>query len=80
MTSGFIQQKRQLATSMLSASPAAASIPSSNSSSSNLVSIQVTPPTMCQTMNITFDPNRGVPPFDVVIAWENWYAQRIQSE
>ncbi|KAN0062639.1 hypothetical protein ACQY0O_004829 [Thecaphora frezii] len=42
------------------------------------VDINVTPPTTCQPMNVTFDPRRGVPPFTVMITIEDWWPYTVQ--
>lgn len=35
--------------------------------------IDVTQPVVCQTMNITFDPRKGTPPYSLMIAIEDWW-------
>lgn len=70
---------RQMVT-LTSTSSSATSTSTPTDSTSHLVSIDVTPPIMCQTMNITFDPTLGQPPFDVLIAFENWFVERLSRE
>nr|CDI55334.1 conserved hypothetical protein [Melanopsichium pennsylvanicum 4] len=57
------------------AAAAAASVSSSSSSSiaNHNLSVQVSQPTMCDTMNITFDPSRGTPPYTVMITFEDYW-------
>lgn len=37
------------------------------------VDIQISQPTMCQPMNITFDPSRGTPPYTLMVTFEDYW-------
>ena len=41
------------------------------------VNVQVSQPTMCQPMNITFDPSRGTPPYTVMVTAEDYWPVTI---
>ncbi|SJX64932.1 uncharacterized protein SRS1_15361 [Sporisorium reilianum f. sp. reilianum] len=41
------------------------------------INIGVSQPTMCQPMNITFDPSRGTPPYTLMISFEDYWPVTI---
>ncbi|SPO40854.1 uncharacterized protein PSFLO_06336 [Pseudozyma flocculosa] len=47
------------------------------SSMPHWVDINVSPPLTCQPMNITFDPRRGAPPFQVMVTIEDWWPYTV---
>ncbi|GAC96080.1 hypothetical protein PHSY_003659 [Pseudozyma hubeiensis SY62] len=49
----------------------------SNGPPDHNVNVQVSQPTMCQPMNITFDPSRGTPPYTVMISIEDYWPVTI---
>ncbi|KAJ9474617.1 hypothetical protein PHBOTO_005119 [Pseudozyma hubeiensis] len=55
----------------------AAEAVTSNGPPDHVINVQVSQPTMCQPMNITFDPSRGTPPYTVMISTEDYWPVTI---
>ena len=42
--------------------------------------LQISDTAACDTLNITFDPSVGTPPFKVIVAFTNYFPYQFESE
>lgn len=56
---------------------AAAGSESSGGPPNHNINVQVSQPVMCEYMNITFDPSRGIPPYTVMVSIEDYWPVSI---